>query len=401
MMTFVGVLTALGLVLVVMGFAMRALQRLAGAPRSQGRLQMEVVSRIALGPKQGIAVVRMGGRLVAVSLGEGGVHPLYELDPDDLEELPQEALPQPQALVVARQLAAQVQARLKTALRSAAVVLALLLPLGAAPAAAQLASPQLRAPEVARAATPRQVVRAPAPMTDARADQMVSKLTPQMDLRVGSQESGGLRLSGAVGIVVMMGLMTLLPMLVLMMTSFTRIFVVLSFLKQAMGTTTAPPAQLVAGLSLLLTGFVMQPTLSEMNRTALQPWLDGQMEQTEMLKVGVKPFREFMLAQTRDRDIQAFVEMARLEQAPRTADEIPLVVLTSAFVTSELKTAFQIGFALFLPFIVIDIVVSSVLMSMGMMMLPPMMIALPFKLMLFVLVDGWTLVIQSLVASFK
>jgi flagellar biosynthetic protein FliP len=226
-----------------------------------------------------------------------------------------------------------------------------------------------------------------------------------MDVRVGGGPGAqGLRLSGTVGVVVMLGLLTLLPTLVLMMTGFTRILVVLQFLKQALGTQTAPPNQLVAGLALLLTGFVMAPTMTEVNRTALQPWLDGKIEQVEMLERGSKPLRAFMLRQTRERDLETFVELARVPgdtAAPRTPEEVPLVVLTSAFVTSELRTAFQLGFALFLPFIIIDVVVSSVLMSMGMMMLPPAMIALPFKLLLFVLVDGWTLVVQSLVQSFR
>jgi flagellar biosynthetic protein FliP len=234
----------------------------------------------------------------------------------------------------------------------------------------------------------------------ARADSMVTRLAPRMDVRVGDGEDG-LRLSGTVGVVVMMGLLTLLPTLLLLMTSFTRILIVLHFLKQALGTQSAPPAHLVGGLALLLTGFVMGPTLAEANRTALQPWMNGQIEQAAMMREGVKPFREFMVRQTRERDIRTFVEMSRMETPPKTIDEVPLVVLMSAFVTSELRTAFQIGFALFLPFIVIDVIVSSVLMSMGMFMLPPAMIALPFKLLLFVLADGWSLVVQGLVASFR
>jgi flagellar biosynthetic protein FliP len=198
----------------------------------------------------------------------------------------------------------------------------------------------------------------------------------------------------------MLGLLTLLPTLLLLMTSFTRILVVLHFLKQAIGAAGTPPAQLVAGLALLLTGFVMAPTLGEVNRSAIEPWMAGRMEQGEMLRVGVQPFRAFMARQTRDRDIETFVQMSHLAP-PASADDVPLVVLTSAFVTSELRTAFQIGFALFLPFIVIDLVVSSVLMSMGMFMLPPAMISLPFKLLLFVLADGWTLVVQGLVGSFR
>ena len=231
-------------------------------------------------------------------------------------------------------------------------------------------------------------------------DTMLSKLAPQMDLRLGAQNSGGLRLSGTVGIIVMMGLLTLLPTLVLLMTGFTRILIVLNFLRQALGTQNAPPAQLVAALSLILTGFVMAPTLNKVNETALQPWMNGKMEQAEMMKTAVIPFREFMLKHTRDHDLQVFIDMSS-GVAPRNEDEVPLVTLVSAFATSELRTAFQIGFALFLPFIIIDIVVSSVLMSMGMFMLPPAMISLPFKLLLFVLVDGWTLVVQSLVTSFR
>jgi flagellar biosynthetic protein FliP len=234
----------------------------------------------------------------------------------------------------------------------------------------------------------------------ATTETLLERAAPQLDLRIGGDKEDGLRLSGTVGIVVMMGLLTLLPTLLLMMTSFTRILIVLQFLKQALGTQNAPPAHLVAALALLLTGFVMSPTLTEVNRTALTPWLDGEIQQAQMMSAAVVPFRAFMLRQTRDRDIEAFVEMSKTEP-PKTAEEIPTVVLMSAFVTSELRTAFQLGFALFLPFIIIDVVVSAVLMSMGMFMLPPAMISLPFKLLLFVLVDGWSLVIQGLVAGFK
>ena len=221
---------------------------------------------------------------------------------------------------------------------------------------------------------------------------------PKMDLRVGNGD--GLHLSGTVGIVVMMGLLTLLPTLLLMMTGFTRILIVLNFLRQAIGTQSAPPTQLVAALALLLTGFVMAPTLSELNTTALTPWMDGTIDQAQMLDRGSKPFRAFMVKQTRRQDIETFVRISKAP-APEKIDDVPLVTLTSAFVISELRTAFQIGFALFLPFIVIDVAVSSVLMSMGMFMLPPAMISLPFKLLLFVLVDGWSLIVQSLITSFR
>jgi flagellar biosynthetic protein FliP len=209
-----------------------------------------------------------------------------------------------------------------------------------------------------------------------------------------------LHLSGTVGVVVMMGLMTLLPTLLLMMTGFTRILIVLNFLKQALGTQTAPPAQLIAALALLLTGFVMAPTLNEVNRTAIKPWMDGTITQEEALSVGSKPFRVFMLKQVRRQDVETFVRISHTPTPP-TINDVPMVTLTSAFVISELRTAFQIGFALFLPFIIIDVAVSSVLMSMGMFMLPPAMISLPFKLLLFVLVDGWSLIVQSLVTSFR
>lgn len=231
-------------------------------------------------------------------------------------------------------------------------------------------------------------------------DAMLTKLAPQMDLRMGGKGDQGLHLSGTVGIVVMMGLLTLLPTLLLLMTGFTRILIVLHFLRQALGTQNAPPAALVSALALILTGFVMAPTLTKVNETALKPWMDGKIEQTEMMQTAVVPFREFMLAHTRDHDLQVFIDMSQGPQ-PKTEADIPLVTVMSAFATSELRTAFQIGFAIFLPFIIIDIVVSSVLMSMGMFMLPPAMISLPFKLLLFVLVDGWTLVVQSLVTSFR
>jgi flagellar biosynthetic protein FliP len=238
---------------------------------------------------------------------------------------------------------------------------------------------------------------APAPVA---ADDAILRMMPQMALKVGDAKEGGLRLNGTVGIVVMMGLLTLLPTLMLMMTGFTRILIVLHFLKQAMGTQGAPPAHLLAGLALLLTGFVMAPTLTQVNREALTPWMDGKITQVEMLKTGAKPLREFMLRQTRASDLKTFVGLSRMEQ-PDSVDDVPLHVLMSAFVASELRTAFQIGFAIYLPFIIIDAVVASVLMSMGMFMLPPAMISLPFKLLLFVLVDGWSLTIQSLVQSFK
>ena len=268
-------------------------------------------------------------------------------------------------------------------------------PLMPAPQARDIAALQKRAQGTGPLTT------AEAQRVASRADSMISKLAPQMELKVGGNTQGeGLRMSGTVGVVIMMGLLSLLPMLLLMMTGFTRILIVLHFLKQALGTQSAPPGQLLAAMALLLSGFVMGPTLKDVNTNALEPWMDGKIEQVEMMSRAVVPFKAFMLRQVRDQDLQTFVDLADIKQ-PESREAVPLTVLMSAFVTSELRTAFQIGFALFLPFIVIDVVVGSVLMSMGMVMLPPAMISLPFKLLLFVLVDGWGLVVSGLVQSFR
>ena len=444
---YTGIALALGLVLILLGLSLKLLQRLApGSTRGKVRIPMEVVQRLSIGPKQGVAVVRIGTRFIAVSIGEGGMRHLVELGDEDAAII---AAASPSQASASQKPGIDFRAALTGALKTAglggAMLLALLAgsitiavaqlapqtiqtlqrpavkatipalsgqslqrpaaqgttPLVAAAAAAQqpvVAKASVPVAQVAKAAA---ALAAPVASAGAGADLAVSKLAPQMDLRVGGESAnGGLRLSGTVGIVVMMGLLTLLPTLLLMMTSFTRILIVLHFLRQALGTQNAPPAQLVAAIALLLTGFVMAPTLTKVNADALQPWMNGKIEQGEMLARGAVPFRAFMLRQTRDHDLQVFVDLSHGTR-PATIADVPLVTVMSAFVTSELRTAFQIGFALFLPFIIIDVVVSSVLMSMGMFMLPPAMISLPFKLLLFVLVDGWTLIVQSLVASFK
>ena len=502
-----GVLVALGAVLALMLATLRLLQRFApAAAGGRARVPLEVVQRLSLGPKQGVAVVRVGARVLVLGTGEGGVQALAELDGEDLAGVLAPATGSPTPVIggpvaarfgetlraaltrvgpqatrvagvlllvtaVTRTAAAQVPAaatRIPTpaaaatsaaaavpaaaraatppalpastqnalvqsalaqnglrqaALRQAAVQqvqraaparlgagspLAGTPPVPGVPAAPSPTPPAMPGPPAGFTARPPSGTAPPPPTSVVTVDSMVAKLAPTMDVRVGGGAGAaqGLRLSGTVGVVVMLGLLTLLPSLVLMMTGFTRILVVLQFLKQALGTQTAPPNQLVAGLALLLTGFVMAPTVGEINRTALQPWIGGQIQQVEMLQRGAQPLRAFMLRQTRERDLQTFLELSRAREdgavaAPRTPDDIPLVVLTSAFVTSELRTSFQLGFALFLPFIVIDVVVSAVLTSMGMMMLPPAMVSMPFKLLLFVLVDGWTLVVQSLVQSFR
>ncbi len=194
--------------------------------------------------------------------------------------------------------------------------------------------------------------------------------------------------------------LTLLPALLLSMTAFLRIIVVFGLLRQALGTGQTPTNQILLGLALLMTFFVMSPVLDRIYTDAAQPFMDGKLEFKPALEAGAKPLRGFMLAQTREADLMTFARIA--EQGPyQTPDDIPFSVLAASFMTSELTTAFQIGFLLFIPFVIIDLVVSSVLMSMGRMMLSPMMISLPFKLMRFVLVDGWSLVMGTLAASFQ
>lgn len=193
--------------------------------------------------------------------------------------------------------------------------------------------------------------------------------------------------------------LSVLPALLLMTTSFTRIVIVLSLLRMALGTQNSPPNQVVVGLSLFLTFFIMSPVFDRVYQDAYQPFSQNEIQFDEMVDRATEPMRSFMLKQTREPDLALFMRLANMEEA-QSPDDLPLKVIIPAFVTSELKTAFQIGFMIFLPFLIIDLIVSSVLMAMGMMMLSPMLISLPFKIMLFVLVDGWTLLVSSLVASF-
>ncbi len=193
--------------------------------------------------------------------------------------------------------------------------------------------------------------------------------------------------------------LSFLPAVLLLMTAFTRIVIVLSLLRQALGTQAAPPNQVIIGLSLFLTFFVMSPTVDRVYEQAWQPYAANQIALDEALSRGEAPMREFMLKQTRQSDVQLFSRLARLPEGTPAA-EVPFRVLVPAFVTSELKSAFQIGFLIFIPFLIIDMIVASVLMSLGMMMLSPVLVALPFKLMLFVLADGWNLLLGSLAASF-
>jgi len=207
------------------------------------------------------------------------------------------------------------------------------------------------------------------------------------------------QLSPSLQLLLLLTLLSFVPAILVLMTSFTRIIIVLSFVRNALGTQQLPPNQVIIGLSLMLTFFVMAPTWKEVNANAIQPFLSQQINQEEALEKAEAPLRTFMFKQTREKDLQLFVGLSKIER-PQTYRDIPTYVLVPAFVLSELKTAFQMGFAIFIPFMIIDMIVASALMSMGMMMLPPMMISLPFKILLFVLVDGWHLLIQSLVTSF-
>jgi len=221
---------------------------------------------------------------------------------------------------------------------------------------------------------------------------------PNLPLLVG-QGAGGTSYSVPVQTLLFFTALSFLPALLLMMTSFTRIVIVLGLLRQALGTQAAPPNQVVVGLSLFLTFFVMGPTLDRVYAEAYQPYAENKISFNDALARGEKPLREFMLKQTRQSDVMLFSRLAKIDPATPAA-EVPFKVLVPSFVTSELKSAFQIGFLIFIPFLIIDMVVASVLMSLGMMMLSPVLVALPFKLMLFVLADGWNLLIGSLAASF-
>lgn len=211
--------------------------------------------------------------------------------------------------------------------------------------------------------------------------------------------NGGTEYSLTLQLLALMTALTLLPSLLLMMTSFVRIIIVMSLLRQALGTAQTPPNQVLVGLSLFLTLFIMSPVISTVYDEALTPYSDGAITFDAALVAAEAPVRTFMLNQTRETDIAMFAEIARNQNINGPAD-IPFTTLVPAFITSELKSAFSIGFLIYIPFIVIDLVVASVLMSMGMMMLSPMMISMPFKLMLFVLVDGWSLIMGSLASSF-
>jgi len=221
---------------------------------------------------------------------------------------------------------------------------------------------------------------------------------PSLSIDIGGAEDGA-GLVPTLQLLLLLTVLSLVPAILVLMTSFTRVVIVLGFVRSAIGTQQVPPNQIIAGLALFLTLFIMSPVFVQINETALQPYLAEQITQEEAYASAMAPLREFMFRQTRERDLALFVSVAGMER-PAGREDIPLPVLIPAFVISELKTAFQMGFLLFVPFLIIDMVVASTLMAMGMFMLPPVLISLPFKLLLLIMVDGWHLVVRSLVESF-
>jgi len=390
-----GLALALALVLALFGLALGAARRFTHLGGGTGQLRMAVLQRTALGPRQGLAAVRIANRVLIVSLGDGGVHLVTELTPAEAGALAADDSAENGAAGAAFRVT-RWATRSAQAFRLFALA-ALLAAASAVPAAAvQAASNAAGSNRPSVTASPQANTAVNAAVA-AVAQQ--GGAAPRLSLQLGNGQDNDLRISGTVGSVLFIGLLAMLPTLLLLTTSFTRVLVVLHFLKQALGTQSAPPAHLLTALALLLTGLIMAPTLQDVNTVAIQPWMSGQIDEGQMLKAGIEPFRAFMLRQTPEDDLARYVEMTG-QPMPDTPEQVTLATLMTAFATSELRAAFQMGFALFLPFVVIDVVVSAVLTSMGMFMLPPAMVALPCKLLLFVLVDGWALMVGSLVASF-
>ncbi|MCX6151037.1 MAG: flagellar type III secretion system pore protein FliP [Ignavibacteriales bacterium] len=222
---------------------------------------------------------------------------------------------------------------------------------------------------------------------------------PKIGINVGTAENPQ-DVSSTLQVLLLLTVLSLAPSIMLMTTSFLRLIIVFHFLRNALGTQQMPPNQLLAGMAIFLTFFIMAPTWNKVNTEALKPYMDGKMTLDSAYTKGVEPLRQFMFKNTRDEDLELFVSLSNMPK-PNTRAELPTYVLIPSFVLSELRAGFIIGFFLFIPFLVVDMIVSSVLMSMGMMMLPPMMVSLPFKVLLFILVDGWNLIVGSLVRSFN
>ena len=206
--------------------------------------------------------------------------------------------------------------------------------------------------------------------------------------------------SNSMQITLTLAILSLLPFLLISITSFLRIIIVLSMIRSAIGTAQVPPNSVLIGLALFMTVYTMAPTFDEVNKTAVVPYNKGQLTQMKAFEVGMKPFQQFMLRQTRERDLSLFVQFAKIPQ-PKSVNDVPVYVVIPAFMISEMKTAFQIGFLLFIPFVIIDLVVANILLSLGMFMLSPVMVSLPFKILLFVLSDGWNLITKGLLMSFR
>lgn len=221
---------------------------------------------------------------------------------------------------------------------------------------------------------------------------------PKIGIDIGASDNPE-DVSVTLQILLLMTVLSLAPSIMIMTTAYLRLIIVFHFLKSALGTQQMPPSQLLAGIALFITFFIMSPTWTQVNDTALQPLLDGKIGMEQAYEAGIVPIREFMFKQVRDEDLELFISMSSIEQ-PENRQDLPTYVLIPAFVLSELRTGFIIGFFLFVPFLMVDMIISSILLSMGMMMIPPMMVALPFKILLFILVDGWNLIIGSLVRSF-
>jgi flagellar biosynthetic protein FliP len=371
-MSFFGMLAALAVTVGTLLLALRLLKRFHNPGASRwGGVELEVLQRVSTGPRQGVALLRVADRVLVISVAESGTSLLTELSGDALGQA-LDATDDPSTRSVSQRfrLPRLGWIGLVVLLALSPTVVVAQTPPNAMPTVAPILGPTVAAPTLPQVA---------------------------LDLSDGDSE---LRLTGAVGIVVFLGAMTLLPALLLLMTSFTRILVSLHFVRSALGTQTTPPGQLLVAIAVLLTAVVMAPVLNDANRTAVAPYFRGELNQVDAYKLGIIPFRGFMLANTRDQDLAMFAELSNVDEV-ESVEDLPTAVVVSAFVTSELRTAFQIGFVIYIPFIVIDLIVASVLMSMGMFMLPPIMVSLPFKLLLFVLADGWSLVAQNLVAGFR
>ncbi|SFI53021.1 flagellar biosynthetic protein FliP [Paenibacillus sp. UNC496MF] len=222
---------------------------------------------------------------------------------------------------------------------------------------------------------------------------------PNVSVNIGG-ESGESPGTSALSLLLIITVLSVAPGILVLMTSFTRIVIVLGFVRTSLGTQSMPPNQVLVGLAMFLTFFIMSPTLGAVNDAALQPYLKGELTQTQALSKAADPMKKFMFNQTREKDLELFMKYTKTE-TPKTYSDIPITVMVPAYALSELRTSFQMGFMIFIPFLIIDMVVASTLMAMGMMMLPPVMISLPFKILLFVLVDGWYLVVKSLLLSFN